>query len=102
MLAPLSFSEPDCSSTVPDPEIGIAPAMPPPPKFIVSAPLSTTALPPPTRNAGPPLPHCIVAPGSMVTLPPTKPVPVTTTVPATASTEPVPEKLLGLVTGLPP
>ena len=98
MLAPLSFSEPDCSSTVPVPEIGIEPAMPPPPKFIVSAPLSTTELPAPTRNAGPPEPHCMVAPWSIVTFPPTKPVPVITVVPPTISTEPVPEKLFGVTT----
>ena len=97
VLAPLSFSEPDWSSTVPDPEIGTAPAMPPPPKFITSAPLSITLLPAPTRNPGPPAPHCMVAPGSMVTLPPIALAPVITTVPATASADPPPLKAPGIV-----
>ncbi len=99
MLTPLSLSEPDCTSTVPDPEIGMAPPMPPPPKFITRAPLSTTALPPPTRKAELPSPHCIVAPESIVTLPPMPLAPVMTVVPLTASAEPLPEMAFAEVTG---
>ncbi len=97
MLAPLSLSEPDWISTVPDPEIGIAPPIPPPPKFMTSAPLSTIALPAPTRKAELPAPHCIVAPLSIVTAPPSALAPVITVVPATASAEPDPEKAPGMV-----
>ena len=81
MLAPDWVREPLSILTVPAPEIGIAPPMPLPPKFMMSAPLSATALPPPTRNAELPAPHCIVAPLSITTAPPSALAPVNTTVP---------------------
>ena len=99
VLTPALFSDPDWSSKLPLPEIGIVPPTPPPPKFSTSAPLSMTPPEPPIRNVGLPAPHCSVAPLSILTVPPIAlPDPANTTAPATTSTDPLPLNPFGDVT----